>query len=73
MAEGLPLLKQDRLASYIYGPGGQILEQIAGSTASYYHDDHLGSVRAGESSAAVAHRYPAVTGVHADRYAALLG
>jgi uncharacterized protein RhaS with RHS repeats len=43
---GAALLLQDRLASYVYGPGGQILEQIAGSAATYYHADQLGSVRA---------------------------
>jgi hypothetical protein len=53
---GLPLLLQDRLASYLYSPGGQILEQIAGSTATYYHADQLGSVRAGQNSAARAQR-----------------
>jgi hypothetical protein len=47
VSAGLPLLLQDRLASYLYSPGGQILEQIAGSTATYYHADQLGSVRAG--------------------------
>jgi RHS repeat-associated protein len=55
VAEALPLL-QDRLASYVHGPGGQILEQIAGSTATYYHADQLGSVRAltNQSKAVVA-------------------
>jgi hypothetical protein len=43
---GLPLLLADSTASYVYGPGGQILEQIAGSTPTYYHSDQLGSVRA---------------------------
>jgi RHS repeat-associated protein len=43
---GLPLLLADGAASYVYGPGGQILEQIAGSTPAYYHSDQLGSVRA---------------------------
>jgi RHS repeat-associated protein len=46
VAGGLPLLLQDRFASYVYGPDGQILEQVQGSTATYYHTDHLGSVRA---------------------------
>jgi RHS repeat-associated protein len=45
-AGGLPLLLQDRVASYIYGPGGQILEQVQGTNAYYYHADQLGSVRA---------------------------
>jgi RHS repeat-associated protein len=43
---GLPLLLQDRVASYIYGPGGQILEQVQGTSAYYYHADQLASVRA---------------------------
>jgi hypothetical protein len=46
VAAGLPLLLADGTASYVYGPGGQILEQIAGSTPTYYHSDQLGSVRA---------------------------
>jgi RHS repeat-associated protein len=46
VAGGRPLLLQDRFASYVYGPDGQILEQVQGSTATYYHTDHLGSVRA---------------------------
>jgi YD repeat-containing protein len=46
LAAGLPLLLADGSANYIYGPGGQILEQIQGSTAYYYHADRLGSVRA---------------------------
>jgi hypothetical protein len=49
VAGGQPLLLQDRLASYVYGPGGQILDQIAGSTPTYYHTDQLRSVRAGAS------------------------
>jgi RHS repeat-associated protein len=40
------LLLSDGTASYIYGPGGQILEQVQGSTPYYYHTDQLGSVRA---------------------------
>jgi RHS repeat-associated protein len=44
---GLPLLLQDNTASYIYGPGGLLIEQItAGGTPYYYHTDRLGSVRA---------------------------
>jgi hypothetical protein len=57
VAGGLPLLLlQDRLASYVYGPGGQILEQVQGSSAYYYHADQLGSVRAltSQSGAVVA-------------------
>jgi hypothetical protein len=43
---GLPLLVTDGSASYVYGPSGQILGQIAGSTRTYRHSDQLGSVRA---------------------------
>jgi len=43
---GLPLLLQDGTASYIYGPGGQVLEQVrADGTVYYDHTDQLGSVR----------------------------
>ena len=46
---GSPLLLQDKLASYIYGPGGMLLEDVVGTSGSdvyYYHTDRLGSVRA---------------------------
>ena len=40
------LLIQDGTASYVYGPGGQVLEQVrADGTVYYYHADQLGSVR----------------------------
>jgi RHS repeat-associated protein len=42
---GLPLLLQDGEASYIYGPGGMILEEVTGGKEYYYHHDQLGSVR----------------------------
>jgi hypothetical protein len=72
---GLPLLLQHRLASYVYGPGGQILEQIAGSMATYYHAAQLGGVRAdaGPAGAGGPGRYLALTSMHADRHAPLLG
>ncbi len=53
-ASGLPLLLQEQITtgsttittSYIYGPGGAVVEQVAGSTPAYYHPDQLGSIRA---------------------------
>ena len=44
-AEGLPLVIQDGSTEYVTGPGGLPLEQINGTTVSYYHEDQLGSVR----------------------------
>ena len=44
-AEGLPELLQDGSTSYVTGPGGLPLEQIAGGKASYYQADQLGSTR----------------------------
>jgi RHS repeat-associated protein len=35
---------------YIYGPGGQVLEQISGTSALFYHHDQIGSVRATTNS-----------------------
>ncbi len=48
--------------SFIYGPTGQPLEQIAGSTTTYLHEDQLGSVRlltdsAGSTSTATTTTY----------------
>src|SRR5438046_9572635 len=45
-AEGLALLVKDGPISYVTGPGGFPLEQINGSTVTYYHQDQLGSTRA---------------------------
>lgn len=55
-ATGVPMLLQERTpsgasgisASYIYGPGGLLLEQIqhADNHLTFYHLDQLGSVRA---------------------------
>lgn len=46
MAEELPLLLGDGTNSYIYGPGGQPVEQISsGGTVSYLHHDQQGSTR----------------------------
>jgi RHS repeat-associated protein len=59
IAEGLPLMVKDNSSYYIYGPGGEIIEQIDGSNnAYYYHQDQLGSVRAiTNSSGMVANSY----------------
>jgi RHS repeat-associated protein len=48
LAGSLPMLLQDGSASYVYGPGGSILEQVptGASQAYFYHNDQLGSVRA---------------------------
>jgi RHS repeat-associated protein len=41
----LPLLLNDGSTNYIYGPGGLPIEQISGTTPTYYHHDQLGSTR----------------------------
>jgi RHS repeat-associated protein len=41
----LPLLLAGGTNYYIYGPGGQPIEQISGSTATYLHADQQGSTR----------------------------
>ena len=47
MSSSFPLLLQDATTNYLYGPGGQPLEQISSSnTVLYYHQDQLGSTRA---------------------------
>jgi hypothetical protein len=47
LAEGLPLILNDGVNSYIYGPGGLPVEQINNSTgtALYLHHDQQGSTR----------------------------
>jgi RHS repeat-associated protein len=45
VARGLPLLLQDGSAYYLSGPGGLPLEQISGTTVTYFHHDQLGSTR----------------------------
>jgi RHS repeat-associated protein len=40
-----PALIKDSSTLYIYGPGGQPMEQINGSTAIWLHHDQLGSIR----------------------------
>jgi RHS repeat-associated protein len=45
IAEGMPLLLTDGSNSYIYGPGGVPIEQIASGAAKYLHADQLGSIR----------------------------
>ena len=44
-ASSLPLLLADGQNSYIYGPGGAVVEQITGHSPSWLHHDQLGSVR----------------------------
>jgi RHS repeat-associated protein len=41
----LPLLLTDGSTNYIYGPGKLPIEQISGTTPTYYHHDQLGSTR----------------------------
>jgi RHS repeat-associated protein len=41
----LPLLLSDGTTTFVYGPGGLPVEQIAGSTVLDYHQDQLGSTR----------------------------
>src|SRR5207302_922862 len=43
--EGLPLIIKDGGTDYVTGLGGLPLEQVSGSTLSYYHQDQLGSTR----------------------------
>jgi RHS repeat-associated protein len=45
-ADGLPLLASDGTVQYVYGLGGVPLEQVTGSTATYFHQDQQGSTRA---------------------------
>ena len=45
LSGGVPLLLQDGVTSYVYGPGGLPLEQIAGGTVQWLHHDQLGSTR----------------------------
>jgi RHS repeat-associated protein len=46
VANGLPLLLSDESNSYIYGPDGLPVEQIAsGGTVTYLHHDQAGSTR----------------------------
>jgi RHS repeat-associated protein len=44
-AEALQLLLSDGTSSFIYGPGGLPVEQIAGETVQYLHHDQQGSTR----------------------------
>jgi len=45
VAEGSPLLLANLFTDYVTGPGGLPLEQITGSTATFYTHDELGSTR----------------------------
>ena len=59
LGSALPLLLSDGSNSWIYGPGGQLIEQISGTgTASYIHHDQQGSTRVITSQAG------AVTGTY---------
>jgi RHS repeat-associated protein len=42
---GIPLLLGDGTTAYVYGPGGQPLEQVNGATVLWFHRDQLGSTR----------------------------
>lgn len=42
---GLPLLIGDGTVFYVYGPDGRVVEQIDGSTSTYYLADQQGSTR----------------------------
>jgi RHS repeat-associated protein len=42
---GLPLLLMDGADAYVYGPGALPIERITGTTATYLHQDQLGSTR----------------------------
>ena len=44
-SSGLPLMIDDGTSAYVYGPGGQVLEQITGTSVIWYHQDQLGSTR----------------------------
>ncbi len=47
VAAGLPLLLQDGMASFIYGPGGMPLEEVTNAGSAYYYQtDQLGSIHA---------------------------
>jgi RHS repeat-associated protein len=59
-SQDLPLLLQDGIARYIYGPNGMLVEEVTvnGSQSYFYHADQLGSVRAlTNQSGAVANAY----------------
>jgi RHS repeat-associated protein len=44
-AESLPELLESGSTSYVYGPGGQPIEQIVGGAATFMHSDQQGSIR----------------------------
>jgi RHS repeat-associated protein len=46
MAGEVPLILEDGVNAYLYGPSGLVLEQIAGEGAMYLHHDQQGSTRA---------------------------
>ncbi|HWN73083.1 MAG TPA: RHS repeat-associated core domain-containing protein, partial [Solirubrobacterales bacterium] len=44
-AEEIPELLQEGETEYIYGPGGEAIEQVTAGTATYLHQDQQGSTR----------------------------
>ncbi|MBV9100301.1 MAG: VCBS repeat-containing protein [Candidatus Dormibacteraeota bacterium] len=45
LSGSLPTLLVDGSTDYVFGPGGLALEQIAGSSTSWYEHDQIGSMR----------------------------
>ncbi len=45
VSAGIPLVLEDGTNTYIYGPSGLPLEQIAGTTPLWFHQDQLGNTR----------------------------
>jgi RHS repeat-associated protein len=46
LAEGIPVVIGDGATSYVTGPKGLPLEQVAGRSVAFYHVDQINSVRA---------------------------
>jgi len=50
VSSSLPLLLEDKSSAstldYVYGPGGQVLEQVASAATLWYQHDQIGSTRA---------------------------
>jgi RHS repeat-associated protein len=45
VSSGVPVVLEDGINAYVYGPGGLPLEQVSGNTALWFHHDQLGSTR----------------------------
>jgi RHS repeat-associated protein len=45
VVQGLPAIIRDGNTRYVTGPGGLAIEQVSGTTTTYYHQDQLGSSR----------------------------